>query len=164
LLNPKKKGETNMANVLTLTTPLMRQTVGFDRFNDMFERLLRDAQGPAGEAYPPYNIEKIGDDAYRIVMAVAGFAREDLAIALEDGTLTISGRIAEKAEADEGIQVLHRGIAARAFERTFRLADHIRVDGADLRDGLLIVHLAREVPEEKRPRAIPIGVEGKKLK
>lgn len=143
------------ANVLTLTPPLMRQTVGFDRFNDMFERLAREAGPGAADAYPPYNIERIGEDAYRIVMAVAGFARKDLDIVLEDGRLTVSGR-AEPQEEGDGVEVLHRGIARRAFERSFRLADHILVEGAEMRDGLLTIALAREVPEEKKPRAIPI--------
>lgn len=143
-----------MTNVLTLTTPLLRQTVGFDRFNDLFESLLRDTS-ESFDSYPPYNIEKSGEDNYRITMAVAGFQQEDLNIVLQDGILTVSGRT-KKQEAAEGTQVLHRGIAARSFERTFRLADYIKVDEADLKDGLLTVSLTRVVPEEKKPRMIPI--------
>lgn len=143
-----------MANVLTLTTPLMRQTVGFDRLNDMFEQLMSD--GTEGfDNYPPYNIDKLGEDKYRITMAVAGFTMDDLNIVLQDGELTVSGSNKDKA-AEEGVQVLHRGIAARAFQRTFRLADYIQVTGAEMKDGLLTIHLVREVPEEKKPRMIPI--------
>lgn len=143
-----------MTNVMTLTTPLLRQTVGFDRFNDLFESLLRDTS-ESFDNYPPYNIEKLGEDSYRITMAVAGFQQEDLNIVLQDGVLTVSGRT-KKQEAAEGTQLLHRGIATRSFERTFRLADYIKVDEADLKDGLLTVSLTRIVPEEKKPRLIPI--------
>ncbi|MBK6896044.1 MAG: Hsp20 family protein [Alphaproteobacteria bacterium] len=143
-----------MTNVLTLTTPLLRQTVGFDRFNDLFESLLRDTS-ESFDNYPPYNIEKTGAEGYRITMAVAGFQQEDLNIVLQDGVLTVSGRT-KKQEDQEGLQILHRGIATRSFERTFRLADYIRVDEADLRDGLLTVSLTRVIPEEKKPRLIPI--------
>jgi len=143
-----------MTNVMTLTTPLLRQTVGFDRFNDLFESLLRDTS-ESFDNYPPYNIEKLGEDSYRITMAVAGFQQEDLNIVLQDGVLTVSGRT-KKQEASEGAQFLHRGIATRSFERTFRLADYIKVEEADLKDGLLTVSLTRVVPEEKKPRMIPI--------
>ena len=144
-----------MTNVLALTTPLMRQTVGFDRFNDLFESLLRDTS-ESFDNYPPYNIEKLGEDDYRITMAIAGFQQEDLNIVLQDGVLTVTGRT-KKQEAQEGVQVLHRGIATRSFERTFRLADYIKVKEADLKDGLLTVSLTRIVPEEKKPRMIPIN-------
>lgn len=144
-----------MANVMTLTTPLMRQTVGFDRFNDLFESLLSDTN-EGFDSYPPYNIEKLGEDDYRIVMAVAGFNMDDLNIVLQDGELTVSGRIHDKERAEEDVQVLHRGIATRSFERTFRLADYIQVTGADMKDGLLTISLEREIPEEKKPRMIPI--------
>lgn len=149
-----------MANVLALTTPLMRQTVGFDRFNDLFESLLRDT-AESFDSYPPYNIEKLGEDDYKITMAVAGFRQEDLNIVLQDGVLTVSGRT-KKQETPESVQILHRGIASRPFERTFRLADYIKVIDADLQDGLLTVFLAREVPEEKKPRMIPIKENGTK--
>ncbi len=143
-----------MTNVLTLTTPLLRQTVGFDRFNDLFESLLRDTSENF-DNYPPYNIEKTGEEGYRITMAVAGFQQEDLNIVLQDGVLNVSGRTKKQKE-QEGLQVLHRGIATRSFERTFRLADYIKVEEADLKDGLLTVSLTRVVPEEKKPRLIPI--------
>ena len=143
-----------MANVLTLTTPLMRQTVGFDRLNDMFEQLLSDAS-TGFDNYPPYNIEKLGEDKYRITMAVAGFTMDDLNLVLQGGELTVSGSN-RGSVAEEAAQVLHHGIATRAFQRTFRLADYIQVTGAEMKDGLLTIHLVREVPEEKKPRTIPI--------
>lgn len=149
-----------MSNVLTLTSPLMRRTVGFDRLNDMFETLLSDSAGTA-EAYPPYNIEKLGDDEYRITMAVAGFTMEDLSIVVEGGELSIAGSITDKG--DEDVEYLHKGIANRAFERKFRLADHIEVTGASLDHGLLMIDLVREIPEEKKARKIEIGSGLKKL-
>lgn len=144
-----------MTNVLTLTSPLMRQTVGFDRFNDLFETMLND-KSESFDNYPPYNIEKLGEDDYKIIMAVAGFNMDDLNIILQDGELTVSGKIENKEEAEDGVQYLHRGIGTRSFERTFRLADHIQVTGADMKDGLLTISLVREIPEEKKPRMIPI--------
>ena len=143
-----------MANVLTLTSPLMRRTVGFDRINDMIESLLSETAETA-DNYPPYNIEKLGDDEYRIIMAVAGFGMDDLDIVLQDGELTVSGDIQQK-ENTEDIQFLHRGIGTRSFKRAFRLADHIQVTEASMKDGLLTIHLFREIPEEKKPRTIPI--------
>lgn len=136
-------------------TPLMRQSVGFDRFNDLFESLLNQGEDRF-DSYPPYNIEKQGESGYRITLAVAGFSEADLDITVKEDTLSISGKI-QSAENTEAKQYLHRGIAARAFERTFRLADHIRVEDASLKDGLLNVSLVREVPEEKKPRMIPIN-------
>ncbi|NCC21357.1 MAG: Hsp20 family protein [Alphaproteobacteria bacterium] len=147
-----------MTNFMTLATPLMRQTVGFDRFNDLFESLMRDSS-EGFENYPPYNIEKHGDDEYRITMAVAGFTMDDLAIVLNDGVLSVSGKMRERDDEDK-VRILHRGIATRSFERTFRLADTIQVTGAEMKDGLLIIHLLREIPEEKKPRMIPINSEG----
>lgn len=144
-----------MANVLTLTTPLMRQSVGFDRFNDLFETLLSE-KTQSFDNYPPYNIEKHGDNTYEIIMAVAGFSLDDLELVLEDGELTVSARIQESAS-NENIQLLHRGIGNRSFSKTFRLADYIRVTDADLKDGLLTIRLEREIPEEKKPRFIPIS-------
>lgn len=141
-------------NQLVSFTPLLRHTVGFDRFNDLFESMLNDSS-ERFEAYPPYNIEKVNEDEYRITMAVAGFGEKDLNVMLENGTLSISGRIEDKTE-EEGKTYLHRGIATRSFERSFRLADHILVEGAEIKDGLLTVALKREVPEEKKPRLIPI--------
>jgi len=143
-----------MANLLTLTSPLMRQTVGFDRFNNMFEQLVRNTN-EGFENYPPYNIDKVGENGYRVTMAVAGFTMDDLNIVLHNGELSVSGAMKEK-EAEEGVQALHRGIATRAFQRTFRLADYIQVTGAELKDGLLTSSLVREVPEEKKPRTIKI--------
>ena len=145
-----------MANVVGFTTPLMRQSVGFDRFNDLFEPLSNDTS-ESFDNYPPYNIEKLEDDKYRIVMAVAGFDMEDIDIVLQGGELHVSGRIQDKENTEKGIQVLHRGIATRSFERTFRLADYIHVTGADMKDGLLTISLIREIPEEKKPRMIPIN-------
>lgn len=151
-----------MANVLTLTTPLMRQSVGFDRFNDLFESLLQEnTQG--FDNYPPYNIEKLGEHDYRITMAVAGFEMDDLNIVLEDGQLRVSGSTKEE-EVEEGANFLHRGIAARNFVKTFRLADYIQVEGAELKDGLLTLALKQIIPDEKKPRMIPIGGEGSPAK
>lgn len=153
-----------MANLVSFT-PLMRSSVGFDRFNDLFESLIEGTEDRF-DTYPPYNIEKIGEDDYRIVMAVAGFTENDLNITAEGDTLLVNGRIDDKAE--EGRTYLHRGIAARAFQRSFRLADHIKVTGADMKNGLLTINLVREVPEEKKPRMIQINggtqkaIEGKK--
>lgn len=155
-----------MANVLTLTSPLMRQTVGFDRFNDLFESLIQGTE-ERFDTYPPYNIEKVGEDEYRIVMAVAGFTLNDLSITAEGESLLVRGQIDEKPR--EGVTYLHRGIAARSFQRSFRLADHIKVTGAEMQDGLLTISLVREIPEEKKPRMIQItgssgvkAIEGKK--
>lgn len=147
-----------MANVLTLTTPLMRQTVGFDRFSDLFEKVMSGAT-EGFENYPPYNIEKIGEDKYRITMAVAGFTMADLNIVLHNGELSVTGSAKDRAEA-EGVHFLHRGIGTRSFEKTFRLADYIQVTGAEMKDGLLTIQLVREVPPEKKPRMIPIGRRG----
>jgi molecular chaperone IbpA len=140
-------------NTLSLT-PLFRQSVGFDRFNDLFEAALRGED--TATAYPPYNIEKHGEDHYAIVMAVAGFREEDINLVVQQNRLTVSGRIAEKAD-EQQVSYLHRGIAARAFERNFSLADHVKVVGAALKDGLLRISLERIVPEEEKPRMIPIN-------
>jgi molecular chaperone IbpA len=141
-------------NNLVSFTPLMRQTIGFDRFNDLFETMLSDKE-ERFESYPPYNIEKLDESNYRIVMAVAGFGEKDLNITAQDDRLSVSGKIVESEEEDKK-SYLHRGIAGRSFERTFRLADHIKVKEADLKDGLLMIDLERIVPEEKKPRMIPI--------
>ena len=130
-------------------SPLFRGTVGFDRLARMM-----DVTGANAQTYPPYNIEKTGDDAYRITLAVAGFRNDELDMTVQDNTLLITGRV--KDENPQG-QFLYRGIAARAFERRFVLADHIVVDGAELRDGLLHVALKRVVPESLKPRRIAIG-------
>lgn len=149
-----------MANVLTLTSPLMRQTVGFDRFNDLFESLIQGTE-ERFETYPPYNIEKSGDSDYRIVMAVAGFTLNDLSITAEGDSLVVRGQIDDKPQDD--VTYLHHGIATRSFQRSFRLADHIKVTSADMQDGLLTIRLVHEIPEEKKPRLIPIGGPAKAL-
>jgi len=131
-------------------TPLFRSTVGFDRLSDLLDAAAR---GDEGNGYPPYNIEKLSEDGYRITMAVAGFAMDELELVQKGELLSITGKA--KAE-PEGKTYLHRGIARRAFERRFELADHIAVKGAKLENGLLHVELAREVPEALKPRKISI--------
>lgn len=133
-------------------TPLLRSSVGFENLN----RLVDAATRGEGNAYPPYNIEKLGDDAYRISMAVAGFAEEELDVTAHENVLIISGQAAERDE-DGTREFLHRGIGTRAFERRFELADTIKVIGAGYANGLLNIELAREIPEEKKPRKIAIG-------
>lgn len=131
--------------------PLYRASVGFDRMADLMDRVLSTES--ATQSYPPYNIEKTGENAYRISVAVAGFAADDLTVELRDGAIVLSGRKAE----DEGERsFLHRGIATRAFERRFTLAEHIRVEGASHKDGMLHIELVREVPEALKPRRIAI--------
>ena len=135
-------------------SPLYRSTVGFDRLAGMLDRVMAsDAPSPS---YPPYNIEKTGDDDYRITIAVAGFGEDDLNLEVKDSQLTVT---ATKREAEQGDQrvYLHRGIAERGFERRFQLADHVRVAGAELTHGLLHVDLVREVPEALKPRTIAIN-------
>ena len=131
--------------------PLFRSSVGFDRFNDLFETALRNEPG---SSYPPYNVEKHGDDQYRIVVAAAGFQEEDLELQVEKGVLTISGG---KRDTNEGVTFLHQGIAQRAFKLSFRLADHIEIKAADLRNGLLSIDLLRVIPEEAKAKRIPIN-------
>ena len=131
--------------------PLFRTAIGFDRLARLVDTASEAAATPA---YPPYNIEKTGDDAYRLTMAIAGFGPENIEIVVKDNTLVVTGRLAEETQKSE---VLHRGIAGRAFERRFVLADHIVVDGADLKNGLLHVGLKRVVPESLKPRRITIG-------
>ena len=131
--------------------PLLRSSIGFENLN----RLVDFATRGDGEAYPPYNIEKLGEDAYRISMAVAGFGQDELDVTAQDNVLTVVGKSADGDEASR--QFLHRGIAKRAFERRFQLADTIKVTGAGYEDGVLNVELAREVPEHKKPRRIDIG-------
>ncbi len=132
--------------------PLFRSSVGFDRFNDLFETAMRNDQG---SSYPPYNVEKHGDDHYRIVVAAAGFQDEDLELQVERGVLTVSG--GKRADANKEVTYLHQGIAQRAFKLSFRLADHIEVRSADLANGLLSIELERVVPEEAKPKRIPIA-------
>ncbi len=132
-------------------SPLFRTAIGFDRL----ARLMDNARSaPEGNGYPPYNIEKTGDDSYVLTMAVAGFSESELDITAQENTLTIAGR--PQAQPEDGRRFLHRGIAGRAFERRFVLADHIVVEGADLANGLLHVALRRVVPEALKPRRIPV--------
>ncbi len=131
--------------------PLFRTAIGFDRM----ARLASNAQDAASaQSYPPYNIERTGDDSYRLTMAVAGFSEDELDLVVRENTLVIAGRV--KNEEDKS-ELLYRGIAGRAFERRFVLADHIVVDNADLKNGLLHVGLKRVVPEALKPRRIAIG-------
>lgn len=133
-------------------TPLTRSIIGFDRFNNLIDKAFSDVKVPA---YPPYNIEKLSDTEYAIVMAVAGFRQGDLEITSQDNMLKVSGRITEESEEKEK-NYLHRGIATRSFERVFNLDDHVKVKGAELKDGLLHIDLVREVPEESKPKMIEI--------
>lgn len=133
-------------------SPLYRSTVGFDRLFNMLDSVA--ANGQAAN-YPPYNIEKTGENAYRISMAVAGFAEKDLHVEVKQNTLTVRGEQSEMQE-DESREVLYRGIAARSFERRFQLADHVEVANARLENGLLHLDLVRHIPEEEKPRNIAI--------
>jgi molecular chaperone IbpA len=138
-------------------SPLFRSTVGFDRIN----RLMESARSPENDsAYPPYNIEKTDDNHYRITVAVAGFGEDDLDVTVKDNSLLISGKIKQNEEEGAKRQVLHRGIAGRAFRLNFALADAVIVHGANLENGLLHVALERVVPEEAKPRKIAINGEG----
>ena len=132
-------------------TPYRRSTVGFDRLFDFLENSSRAEQ----DNYPPFDIEKLADDHYRITLAVAGFKPNELDITARQNLLVVTGRKAESRNRDGNF--LHMGIATRAFERRFELADFVRVDGADLRDGLLAIELVREIPEAMKPRKIDIG-------
>lgn len=130
-------------------SPLYRSTVGFDRIFDLLDQANR-----AEPHWPPYNIEKIGDDRYRISMAVAGFSPDEIEIVQQQNTLLVAGQ--KRAEQDNA-QVLHRGLASRSFKQSFNLADHVKVTGAQLENGLLVLDLVREVPEALKPRRIEIG-------
>jgi len=132
--------------------PLYRATVGFDQIADLLDRVM--ASDVTQPTYPPYNIEKTADDAYRISIAVAGFGADDLSVEVKDGALVVS---AAKVEDDSDRTYLHRGIATRAFERRFQLADHVRVTGASHADGMLHIDLEREMPEALKPRRISIA-------
>ncbi len=132
-------------------TPLYRSTVGFDHLASILDQ-LSSMDGDNG--FPPYNIERLGENEYRITMAVAGFSMDDLSIEVKEGTLTVHG---EKQAEEKNREYLHRGIAARNFERRFRLADHVEVTSATLENGFLHVDLKRELPEAMKPRTIPIA-------
>lgn len=132
--------------------PLFRHSVGFDRFNDLFESAARNE---SGSSYPPYNVEKHGDDHYRIVVAAAGFQEQDLDLQVEKGVLTVTG--GKRDSSNASVTYLHQGIAQRAFKLSFRLADHIEVKAAALANGLLSVDLLRVVPEEAKAKRIPIN-------
>ena len=135
-------------------SPFYRATVGFDRVFDLLDSVSSQS---ATNGYPPYNIEKAGDNAYRIVMAVAGFAEAELNVTQKENELLVTGQT--KTDADAQKQFLYRGIAGRNFDRRFQLADHVKVVGAKLANGLLTIELQREIPEEKKARAIPIAAE-----
>ncbi len=140
-------------------TPFYRSTVGFDRLFSLLDQSGFDS----APSYPPYNIERTGENAYRVTVAVAGFSEPELGVELKDNTLTIRGEKQSKTDEKSG-ETLYQGIAARAFERVFQLADYVQVKGAALENGLLHVDLVREIPEAKKPRAIPITdkvIEGK---
>jgi molecular chaperone IbpA len=137
-------------------SPLYRSTVGFDR---LFNLLDNVPGGETAQPYPPYNIERTGENAYRVTMAVAGFGEGDLEIQSKENVLTVKGEKKDETK-ENGREVLYRGIAARAFERRFQLADHVEVTGASLENGLLHIDLVREIPEAMKPRKIQIGKSG----
>lgn len=130
--------------------PLYRSTIGFDRVAQLLDQMGSVDEG----AYPPYNIERLDENEYRITMAVAGFTDDEIKIEVKEQSLTVRG---DKAPEDKERHFLHRGIAARSFERRFQLADYVEVKAADLKDGLLHIDLQRNIPERMRPRTIPIG-------
>lgn len=134
-------------------SPLWRSTIGFDHMADMLDASLRQS---AEDNYPPYNIERSGDDAYRISLAVAGFGANDIAVTAEQNSLIIEGKKPELSTRE----FLYHGIASRPFRRVYNLADHVKVKQASFQDGLLVVDLVREVPESIKPRRIPISVAG----
>jgi len=145
--------------------PLYRSTVGFDRLFSMLDNVGQSESVPS---YPPYNIERTGENAYRISMAVAGFSEDDLSLESRENTLTIKGEKSQDAEEKKSKEVLFRGIASRGFERRFQLAEHVEVKSAGLENGLLHIDLVREIPEAMKPRKIEIAkgkvkqIEGKK--
>ncbi len=141
-------------------TPLFRSTIGFDRFSNLIDTALRSEENVP--SYPPYNIEKLSGDEYRIVLAVAGFKEQDLTITVQENQLSVVGNHTEKSQSEE-TNYLYKGIATRAFERKFNLADHVKVTGADLADGLLTITLKRELPESVKPRMVPINGTGSKV-
>ena len=137
-------------------SPLYRSFVGFDRMANLIDAASQ--QATSGNSYPPYNVAQISENAYRIELAVAGFAEDELELESHENVLTISGRKVPSADNDAA-EYLHRGIAERGFERRFQLADHVKVEGADLKNGLLVISLKRELPEALKPRKIAINDE-----
>jgi molecular chaperone IbpA len=138
-------------------SPLFRSTIGFDHISQLIDSAFKMDERAA--SYPPYNIAKLSEDNYEIMMAVAGFKQSELTVTAEQNTLTVSGSTAEKEEKN-GKAYLHRGIATRSFERKFSLADHVKVVDAQLADGLLTLKLVREIPEESKPKKIAINTSG----
>ena len=132
-------------------SPLLRSTVGFDAFDQMFDSVVK--HGDTATSYPPYNIIK-SDNNYTITMAIAGFSEKDIDVSIEEDELVIKGEVPKQ---EDKLEFLHRGIAARSFKRTFRLAETIKVNNANYKDGLLHIYLEREVPEHQRPRKIKIS-------
>jgi len=141
-------------------SPLYRSTVGFDRLFTMLDSL---GQPETAQTYPPYNIERTGENAYRISMAVAGFSEDEISIEAHRNVLTVKGERKEDNNS-EGSELLYRGIASRSFERRFQLADHVEVEGATLKNGLLFVDLKRNIPEELKPRKIAISASSDKAR
>ena len=139
-------------------TPFYRSTVGFDRLFSLLDQVSDSSPG-----YPPYNIERTGENTYRISVAVSGFSESELSIVAKENALTIRGEKAANENAKDQPELLYRGIASRAFERVFQLADHVQVKNASLEDGLLHVDLVREIPEAKKPRSIPINTNAKAI-
>ena len=146
----------SISNELRFDLPaLHRMTVGFDRlFDEMMGRQWQNSVTTSNQGYPPYNVERLADDAYRITLAVAGFGEKDITVTVEDGNLSVVGKIEEK---DEDENMLHRGIAQRQFSRSFRLADYVEVEKAQLKDGMLTLDLVRNVPEAMKPKVIPFS-------
>ncbi len=138
-------------------SPLYRSTVGFDRLAQLLDQVTGEGDATT---YPPYNIERLGENEYRISMAVAGFSDEEIKVEVKEQVLSVKG---DKKPEDKERQYLHRGIAARGFERRFQLADHVEVKGADLKNGMLHIDLERKVPERLKPRTIPIGATSPKV-
>lgn len=142
-------------------SPLYRSTVGFDRLAQLLDSV---GGGDFDAPYPPYNIERLGENDYRITMAVAGFGADEISVDVKESTLSVRGEKKADAPGTDGERrFLHRGIASRSFERRFQLADHVEVKSADLKDGLLHVDLVRNLPERMRPRSVPIGTTAKQI-
>ena len=136
---------------VTAFSPIFRNSVGFDRLSNLFETALQNTK--TTDSYPPYNIEKLTENEYRITMAVAGFKPEEIKVLTQDDELTVS---ASAEERNEGVEYLYKGIATRSFQRKFSLSDYIKVTGANIADGLLTIDLMREIPEARKPRTIEV--------